>query len=209
VTNDTREVLGITLDMYFINSTLFRNSTYYPQYYLHAPGGVSNLTCVFNATNNAPVQVMSSMAYFFGADPWWASQVDFNPQPVWDAEDHNTFLFIEPYTGITMKALKRLQVTVKVQGSVLLFPNMSDWFIPIAYFEESGSIDENSANEWKNTVGVALKVKKWGPIILFGVGVGCLSLWFWALVVGLNRQRKNPYQTIDDDDDVGTNAAIQ
>jgi len=169
VSNMTESVQGINTLLYFIDKNEFNNSN--KAYYLDAPSGVSNITAVNVITQGAPVPIIVSQPHFFSADPYWEEQVVFlPPNNVTMVEKHNTFVFVEPHTGVTMQANKRLQVNLQVKPTLITYPNISSTFIPVLWFEQYAQISTELANEWKSTVGLFLSVIYATPIVMF-----CLS----------------------------------
>lgn len=63
-----------------------------------------------------------------------------------------------------------------MSGSVLLYPNMSNFFVPVAYFEQSGAINDYLASQWQQSVGLALQIKQYGPIGLFACVLYCFTI---------------------------------
>jgi hypothetical protein len=101
-------------------------------------------------------------------------------------QEHSTYLGIEPISGATMLARKRLQFSVLLQPQVWPDPlNASvtlSWFsalqpilTPIVWFQESGQITADKAALFASTVYVARSARLWVPIIcgvLFLVALG-------------------------------------
>jgi len=102
------------------------------------------------------------------ADPFYLSQLDgLHPEKA----IHDTIIAVEPITGATMLAHKRLQINVKLQEDMLLFPRVrKNIYVPIAWIDEAGEINEELAGEFRNKVyfvETAAVVLQWG-----GLGVG-------------------------------------
>uniref|UniRef100_A0A6B2L1Z3 Uncharacterized protein n=1 Tax=Arcella intermedia TaxID=1963864 RepID=A0A6B2L1Z3_9EUKA len=158
ICNETQSLKGIDTNVYFLDARDYTNST--PNnYYLFAPDGVSNLSKPNTYTQGSPVEVLLSQPHFFQADPVYSNSIEIlPPNSQTNMTSHNTFIWVEPITGITMQAFKRLQVNLKVKGSLILNPNLPLTYIPIVYFEETGTVSDSLASEWKNSLGVAMTI---------------------------------------------------
>jgi len=75
------------------------------KYFSFGPSGLSNFTHVAN------FPLFASKPHFYGGDESLSSSIDgLHP----DINIHDTFLDIEPYTGATFRAAKRLQLSVQM-----------------------------------------------------------------------------------------------
>eukprot|EP01127_Copromyxa_protea_P011674 TRINITY_DN2961_c0_g1_i1.p1 TRINITY_DN2961_c0_g1~~TRINITY_DN2961_c0_g1_i1.p1 ORF type:complete len:525 (-),score=63.57 TRINITY_DN2961_c0_g1_i1:103-1500(-) len=178
--NSTEVVRGITLDRYWLADDNFFNITQgQSQYYLNAPHGLSNMSAPMNVMQGTPVPIYMSLPLFFHSDPSYFEAVDFlPPNNTPDHETCNTVLMVEPTSGITMKVKKRVQVNARVTSSVILFPNVTTTFIPVAWFELSSEISEPLADKIKRTVLLAKAIAYYCPFVL-----GALSALFLVLTV--------------------------
>jgi len=164
VSNTTVEVQGIETNVYFIDVNEFSNTL--TQYYLNAPSGVSNITAINSITQGSPVPILISQPHFFSADPAYTEAFEImEPNSQTDLLKHNTFLFVERYTGLTLKANKRLQVNLKIQPTAITYPLIKPIFVPVVWFEEYSELSEDQANQWKNSVGLAIVWMKYIPVI--------------------------------------------
>jgi len=148
-------------------------------------------------TQGSPVPILVSQPHFFQADPWYSDQVIIlPPNNVTDLYKHNTFIYVEPRTGITMKANKRLQVNLLVQPSFFTYPNIKPTFIPAVWFEETSELSSVQASQWLTTVGAVLKWRQYAPVILFCLGGIFLlimgALFFRAYTVQYPSQEYTP-----------------
>jgi lysosome membrane protein 2 len=173
VSNQTLDIKGITTDVYFIDQDEFSNK--HTEYYLNAPSGVANITAVNIVNQGAAVPIVVSQPHYFMADPYYINQIEFlPPNNVTELLKHNTFLFVEPHTGITISANKRLQVNLQVKPTLLMYPNLAESFIPVIWFEQYALISDEKATEWKNSVGEVVYIMSIVPIIFFTFAGVCL-----------------------------------
>lgn len=101
-TNSSTKVKNIKLQVFEADLVIdFSNASQYPAnaaFYSFGPSGVLNLT----SPEQAPVFV--SLPHFLYADPFYFNGIKgLNPDPV----KHNTFINVEPITGITMETHNR------------------------------------------------------------------------------------------------------
>ena len=97
------------------------NSSKYPpnaNYYMNGPAGMQNMSV---AQQGAPVFI--SKPHFLDCGPGAVREVT-GLAP--DRAKHDTFLDVEPSTGITMQEHKRIQINVEVQRIPLLTLKSSD-----------------------------------------------------------------------------------
>jgi len=137
-----------------------------PVYNLYAPYGLNNMTGPEAKVQGIPVPVFLSLPYFFHADEYYVREVEFLPP--YNGANHsryNTELEIEPWTGITMSAKKRIQVNVKIEGTMLRLPNMPEYFFPIVWFDLESTIGDKLADKFKSQVYLGLSLKKHLPLI--------------------------------------------
>jgi hypothetical protein len=164
VSNQTIQVQGITTNVYFIDVNEFSNTL--SQYYLRAPSGVSNITAVNAITQGSPVPILISQPHFFSADSSYSEAIEIlEPNSATELMKHNTFLFVEPVTGLTIKANKRLQVNLQIQPTVITYPNIRPTFVPVVWFEEYSELSADQVNQWQSSVGLAIKWMKYIPVI--------------------------------------------
>eukprot|EP00795_Rhopilema_esculentum_P000574 gene574-10262_t len=131
--------------------------------------------------------ILMSGPHFYQGDPMYYEAIDgLKPNP----EKHGTFLYVEPYTGITMKAFKRLQVNIEIQndpGYEVIMHKVRDFLYPIMYIEEHGLVGDADAKKFKNQVYFAVSLGEYLQYGLIALG-GVLVLS--AVVVGACAERK-------------------
>eukprot|EP00002_Diphylleia_rotans_P036437 TRINITY_DN801_c0_g1_i1.p1 TRINITY_DN801_c0_g1~~TRINITY_DN801_c0_g1_i1.p1 ORF type:complete len:497 (-),score=128.50 TRINITY_DN801_c0_g1_i1:589-2079(-) len=167
-----QKVEGIELYRFRVDKEAFLNTTYSKRnekYFQTGPNGVVNVAI---ASFNLPVYL--SQPHFYACDPLLVDEVKgLNPnQP-----DHDSFLDIEPITGYTMNAAKRLQVNFHMQKDANppdFYKNMRDFFYPMIWIEEGGRISKESADDFKGSVYFAQDLQL--ALIITGCIVGSISL---------------------------------
>ncbi|TFG06376.1 MAG: hypothetical protein EU539_07810 [Promethearchaeota archaeon] len=138
-----------------------------PNYYMDTQGLI-NLQPVEQYEG---VEVRVSKPHFLDADYSVQSAV-IGMSP--DSGDHNTYIDVEPITGIAMKAEKRIQVNFEISSTEYFLSNISEVIVPITWYEQSGEIPEELAEEFKDLVYGALDLKE--DIFMWTLGIGaCLA----------------------------------
>ncbi|MCH8907703.1 MAG: CD36 family protein [Candidatus Heimdallarchaeota archaeon] len=86
-----------------------------------------------------------------------------------DAKLHDTFIDVEPTTGATMNAAKRLQISLFVETGDFFNTDVASSFIPLVWVEEGGSITEEAARDFIEAVidnqNLGRQVNDIGPIV--------------------------------------------
>ncbi|XP_065140482.1 lysosome membrane protein 2a [Paramisgurnus dabryanus] len=139
----------------------------------------------------APIVV--SFPHFYQADDEYINAVEgMNP----NEEEHETYLDINPTTGVPIRACKRAQLNVLLKR-VTGFPNtkfLNDTIFPIMYVNETATIDDDSASQMRTLLLIVTLVSNF-PVIIVGMGVILLVVLF--VLICRNRQRKNEVKRID------------
>ncbi|XP_052815897.1 lysosome membrane protein 2-like [Mya arenaria] len=88
-------------------------------------------------------------------------------------EEHNTILDLEPYTGLVLRAEKRVQINVYLTpiANVTETLDIKPVFLPIFWLNESAVIDDKSAAKLKRLLFTPLLIIEVGEITLICVGV--------------------------------------
>lgn len=165
------DLYGISLNRFQISPhNLVPNSIYY-----QSITGMANMSWAYNE-----VPIFLSQPNMVGVDPVWISKVSgMNPM----STDSQTILDVEPLTGVTMNAHKRLQLNLYIEESPPIFdefnPNATvGLFYPILYVDESSQITEALANDFKSSVYSPLK-------LIFGFSVTFFVLGSLLIVIGI------------------------
>jgi len=147
---------GINLLRYVIPANLMQNASLNPTnaaYYAFGDSGVLNLT---HCSEGADIFI--SKPHFLdltSSTNTTGKIVGLNP----NRDLHDTFLDVEPTSGLTMHAAKRLQINsltqpVKQPGSKPpFFPNLLPLlYVPVVWIEEGAEIKDSDADDFKNGV---------------------------------------------------------
>ncbi|CAG2168048.1 unnamed protein product [Oppiella nova] len=116
----------------------------------------------------API-VMSS-PYWNNGDDSLLKQFNVEIKPPKERNDDNygTYLDIEPMTGTTLRAYKRMQMNLRISGTDKFKPFLpqltntkdytKEYIVPAFWVEETAEADEEQADKWKSMVGTPKKV---------------------------------------------------
>lgn len=139
----------------------------------------------------APIVV--SFPHFYQADPAYINAIDgLNP----NKEEHETYLDLQPTTGVPIRACKRAQLNIilkRVQG----FPktkNITETIFPIMFVNETATIDDESAGQMRSLLLIVTLVSNF-PVLI--VGLGIILLLVFLVLFCRNRQKKNEVKRID------------
>ncbi|XP_051963093.1 lysosome membrane protein 2-like [Xyrauchen texanus] len=139
----------------------------------------------------APIVV--SFPHFYQADRSYISAIEgMNP----NEEEHETYLDINPTTGVPIRACKRAQLNV-ILKRVSGFPKtkfLNGTIFPIMYVNETATIDDDSAAQMRTLLIIVTVVSNF-PVIIVGLGV--ILLVVLIFLVCRNRQRQNEVKRID------------
>jgi len=90
---------------------------------------------------------------------------------------HETYLDVEPITGIVMRAAKRFQINVALESVDILKQttgNFKPVFLPVMFVNESALISDEKAKEFRDKVYGVIKLTKVIQYILIGLGAFCI-----------------------------------
>ncbi len=212
--DQNQELYGITMYRYTIVPAELENATVNPAnsaYDSYGPRGLINMS---RTEHSMPL--FMSKPHFLDCDPavW---------QPIFDLansdlsphrELHDIYIDVEPNLGTTFNARKRLQVNMRLQPlnmSALIQPHHPEWFVnltthqplymPIAWFEEAGTITPSLADKFKDQVYYAQRMER-----VTRAGGWCAA----ALCVGMIWIvfPRKPKKTTMDDDDTATAGGV-
>uniref|UniRef100_A0A8C9TTQ9 Scavenger receptor class B, member 2a n=1 Tax=Scleropages formosus TaxID=113540 RepID=A0A8C9TTQ9_SCLFO len=137
----------------------------------------------------APIVV--SFPHFYQADQKYVNAFEgLTP----NKDDHETYLDLNPTTGVPVRACKRAQLNVLL-NRVSGFPktrNLSETIFPIMFVNETFVIDEDSAANMRNLLLIITLVSN---LPLFIVGFGAILLLVLVILICRSRQKK----TVKDD----------
>jgi len=167
--NESLSLYGVNLFRFTIQHDQLLNASANPEnaaYYMFLPSGMANLSAPYNGT---PLYV--SKPHFLDAAPCYFEQVVMTPP---NRTLHETVLDIEPTTGATFNAKKRLQLNLYIRPILLLYPNLPEVYCPMVWIEEGGTITESLADQFKSNINTAMAVETW--VGIGGKAVGALFL---------------------------------
>ncbi|XP_029016129.1 lysosome membrane protein 2a isoform X2 [Betta splendens] len=132
----------------------------------------------------APIVV--SFPHFYQADPMYINAIDgLSP----NKEEHETYLDLQPTTGVPIRACKRAQLNIilkRVQG----FPAtkfLNHTIFPIMFVNETATIDDESATKMRTLLLILTLVSNF-PVLIVGMGIILLLVLLFLLC--RNRQKK-------------------
>ncbi|MEQ2217587.1 hypothetical protein XENOCAPTIV_015648 [Xenoophorus captivus] len=132
----------------------------------------------------APIVV--SFPHFYQADPAYINAVDgLNP----NKEEHETYLDLQPTTGVPIRACKRAQLNI-ILKRVPGFPKtklINETIFPIMFVNETATIDDNSASQMRMLLLIVTLVSNF-PLLI--VGMGIILLLVLIVLFFRNRQKK-------------------
>uniref|UniRef100_A0A8C6M8I0 Scavenger receptor class B, member 2 n=1 Tax=Nothobranchius furzeri TaxID=105023 RepID=A0A8C6M8I0_NOTFU len=132
----------------------------------------------------APV-VASFPHFYLGEDKYIDAIGGMSPQ----REHHQTFLDLNPTTGIIVRANKRAQVNILV-GRVVGFPktkNLTETIFPVMFLNESVEIDDASAMRVQKLLLITKLVSNF-PLFIVGLG-GIMLMIFIVLLFRAHKQK--------------------
>ena len=125
--------------------------------------------------NGAPI--ILSFPHFYQADERFISAIEgMHP----NKEYHETFVDINPLTGIILRAAKRFQINVYVEkiDDFIETGNVRTMVFPVMYVNESVLIDKETASRLKSVVNTTLIITNIPYIIMaLGVFFGLVFTW--------------------------------
>ncbi|KAM4810063.1 lysosome membrane protein 2 [Rhinophrynus dorsalis] len=146
------------------------------------PSGLLNVS---KCKQDAPI-VLSSPHFYQADESVINSVIGIKP----NKEDHETFLDINPLTGMLIQAAKRMQVNVhvrKIEG-YLFTENIQTMFFPVMYLNESVLIDDESARKLRSILWTGRVVANI-PFILMGLGI-VFAIIFIVIVCRQNKEKE-------------------
>eukprot|EP00066_Takifugu_rubripes_P002988 XP_003965271.1 PREDICTED: lysosome membrane protein 2 isoform X1 [Takifugu rubripes] len=136
--------------------------------------------------------VVASFPHFHLADEKYVDAIKgMSPQ----REHHQTFLDLNPTTGVIVRANKRAQVNILL-GRIPGFPktrSLNDTVFPVMFLNESVVIDDASAARVHKLLTISTVVSNF-PLIIMGLGVVMLAIFIVLLIRA--RQQKNEVKRI-------------
>jgi lysosome membrane protein 2 len=143
---------GIDLLRYTLDPKILTNSSLNWDYYAYAHNGLLNVSM-----SKQGLPIFMSKPHFLDADVELLAGIDGLTAPV--REDHDTWLDVEPLTGATMRANKRLQINLRTSPLNItstppftLYPAVGTHYVPLAWIDENAEISSSKAAQFKSKV---------------------------------------------------------
>lgn len=163
---DDIELLGFAPDEYFYGNTSVNpdNKGFCTPADNCLGAGLLNLT---ECTQGVPI-IMSTPHFLFAYEKLWN---DTGLYP--DYDKHATLIYIEPTSGLLMKANKRIQFNVQLHrdSRISMTANLPEILYPLFWVDEHFEIDKKNADKFKNEVKMPLELVNIFKWLLFIVGV--------------------------------------
>jgi len=181
---------GIKLYRFVINNDQSKNYSENPanaDYYQNGPSGVNNIT---RCSGGVPLFI--SKPHFLDADPIYSESVLGLSA---NREKHDTYLDIEPRTGAVLGAAKRLQLNAYLFDLFLLYPNVTNVYMPVFWAEESGTLTSDLAEQFKDAIYTAENYATVGMYTGYILGsiFSLVSFFFLADTIVRIRKAKHAY----------------
>uniref|UniRef100_A0A8C6UK54 Scavenger receptor class B, member 2a n=1 Tax=Neogobius melanostomus TaxID=47308 RepID=A0A8C6UK54_9GOBI len=132
----------------------------------------------------APIVV--SFPHFYQAEDAYIDAFEgLNP----NKEEHETYLDLQPTTGVPIRACKRAQLNI-ILKRVSGFPktrHLKETIFPIMFVNETATIDDDSANQMRTMLLIVTLVSNF-PLLI--VGMGIILLLVLVVLFCRNRQKK-------------------
>ncbi|XP_003774359.1 lysosome membrane protein 2 [Sarcophilus harrisii] len=125
--------------------------------------------------NGAPI-FLSSPHFYQGDEKFISAIKGMNP----NKEDHETFMDINPLTGIILRGSNRFQINVHVRqiDGFEETGNIKSLVFPVMYLNESVLIDKDSATKLKSVINATMVITNIPYIIMaLGVLLGLIFTW--------------------------------
>lgn len=131
--------------------------------------------------------VVASFPHFYLGDPKYVDAIE-GLSPI--KEHHQTYLDLNPTTGVPVRASKRAQVNI-LMNRISGFPKtrtLNDTIFPVMFINETVVIDDTSVVRLQKLLLMVTLVSNF-PLILVGLG-GIMLLVFILLLVRAHKQKK-------------------
>ncbi|XP_012660819.1 lysosome membrane protein 2 [Otolemur garnettii] len=174
--SDFERVEGLPAFRYRVPAEILANSSDNAGFCIPAGNclgsGVLNVSI---CKNGAPI--IMSFPHFYQADERFVSAIEgMHP----NKEDHETFVDINPLTGMILKAAKRFQINVYVKkiDEFIETGDIRTMVFPVMYLNESVLIDKETASRLKSVINTTLIITNIPYIIMaLGVFIGLIFTW--------------------------------
>uniref|UniRef100_A0A2P2I2A7 Lysosome membrane protein 2-like n=1 Tax=Hirondellea gigas TaxID=1518452 RepID=A0A2P2I2A7_9CRUS len=151
-----------------------------------------NFTCRASMVNLSPCRngapVIASTPHFYMGDEETVAAVDgLNPTK----EYHETYIDLEPNTGVSFAAMKRIQISMPLRRykSIPELANVKEVIIPLLWLNESAQVPIERARGLHAKLTKPLKYVLYVCIALFCIGV-FIIVFFAILILRTNKKEK-------------------
>lgn len=153
------------------------------------PAGVLNLTVCLGG-----IPIIQSSPHFLFCDEKYLSQVE-GLKP--DINKHRTQLYVEPTSGVLMKANKRIQFNTQLplDQRITITKNLSECLFPLMWIDENFIIDEVNANKFYNQLVIPQIVLNVGKYVI--LAVGAILIIFLEVFYFRTSRKNHDYQPIN------------
>ncbi|KAL5021180.1 hypothetical protein ScPMuIL_000335 [Solemya velum] len=124
-----------------------------------------------------------------------------------NAEEHQTAVDVEPYTGLVLQAAKRLQINIRIQpfNAIPSTAKVKDVYLPVFWINESAVVDDVNAEKLKSMLFTPLLIVHVLEYSLIGVGV---TILVFTAIVGLWKKKATEHDRNTTDDSTSERRAI-
>lgn len=161
----------------------------------------SGVLNVSRCKGGAPIVI--SQPHFYQGDPKYIDAITgMHP-----SSQHQTFIDVEPMTGVAMKVAKKLQINSHIKKlqsfrDTYKIDPVNGTIFPIVWLNESATITQSSAKHFKTEIYLPIKIIRALRYVLTGVGAAVILALVIALVVKITKERANLKYNVMVNDDV-------
>lgn len=153
-----------------------------------------DFTCRASMINVSPCRkgapVVVSTPHFYQGDAEDAVQViGLNPR----AKEHETYLDIEPNTGVTFRAAKRIQINMPLHryGNLPAYQNVPDVIIPVLWVNESAEVPLERTEALHRTLTLPFTLVTVAVAVLITLGVVLILVAIIKVILARRPKTKN------------------
>lgn len=156
---ETVDLFGIKLLRHRVDTTWYQDASTNPNNakYLHVEDPDENGVIPLS-TLKLGVPIFVSIPWFYSANrETVAGSVSCCDNP--DPDIHASIIDVDPITGATMYARRRVQVNIKIGPTdTFAYRNLREAYMPILWYEEAGGLTKSLANDYKKAVYGAIEL---------------------------------------------------
>lgn len=157
-------------------------------YYAYIYSGMLNVT---KCLSNVPLFVTKAM--FLDADERLRDNITLSINA--NRTLHDTYLCVEPYTGVVVDGHKRVQINVQIEHEAFdgFLNNTRPAFIPLIYVDEHGSITPELAAKLNKSLLVPILISHIAFYVLCTLGalIFCVSVFLHARIIRNKNRNKS------------------